>query len=273
LHEDEAALRMAKAFAGRNVELSEPHEGKINLKAAVDGIVKIDRTFVDRVNSIPFTVLATLKTNTPVQKQQKIAGTRVIPLIMEEESVLQIESLAVQWRQTEKSSDTSDPVWVKPFRPMKVGLITTGSEVFGGRIQDKFGPVVKRKVEQFGSEIIEQRLSPDDSDKIVQEIRYFLDRKADLILLTGGMSVDPDDRTPGAIQRAGARTVSYGTPMLPGSMLMMAYIGQTPVMGLPGCVMHDPYTSFDVLLPRICAGEEIVREDITTLGYGGLHGC
>jgi len=94
-----------------------------------------------------------------------------------------------------------------------------------------------------------------------------------LILLTGGMSVDPDDRTPGAIQRAGARTVSYGTPMLPGSMLMMAYIGQTPVMGLPGCVMHDPYTSFDVLLPRICAGEEIVREDITTLGYGGLHGC
>jgi molybdenum cofactor synthesis domain-containing protein len=274
LHEDEAALRMAKAFAGRNVELSEPHEGKINLKAAVDGIVKIDRTFVDRVNSIPFTVLATLKTNTPVQKQQKIAGTRVIPLIMEEESVLQIESLAVQWRQTEKSSDLSgNPVWVKPFRPLKVGLITTGSEVFGGRIQDKFGPVVKRKVEQFGSEIIEQRLSPDDSDKIVQEIRYFLDRKADLILLTGGMSVDPDDRTPGAIQRAGARTVSYGTPMLPGSMLMMAYIGQTPVMGLPGCVMHDPYTSFDVLLPRICAGEEIVREDITTLGYGGLHGC
>jgi len=274
LHEDEAALRMAKAFAGRNVELSEPHEGKINLKAAVDGIVKIDRTFVDRVNSIPFTVLATLKTNTPVQKQQKIAGTRVIPLIMEEESVLQIESLAVQWRQTEKSSDPSgNPVWVKPFRPLKVGLITTGSEVFGGRIQDKFGPVVKRKVEQFGSEIIEQRLSPDDSDKIVQEIRYFLDLKADLILLTGGMSVDPDDRTPGAIQRAGARTVSYGTPMLPGSMLMMAYIGQTPVMGLPGCVMHDPYTSFDVLLPRICAGEEIVREDITTLGYGGLHGC
>lgn len=266
LHEDEAALRMAKSVSGPNVELTAPHEGKINLKAAIHGLAKIDKTAVDAINAIEQIVLATIKTNTVVKPGQSLSGTRVIPLVVEEAKVGQVESLAV--------GALASVIEVKPFRSLRVGLITTGSEVFKGRIQDKFGPIVCDKVAALGSEVIEQRLAPDESDTIVREIRYFLEeQKADLILVTGGMSVDPDDRTPGAIKQAGARIVSYGTPMLPGSMLLIGYLGEVPIMGLPGCVMHDPYTSFDVLLPRICAGETIVRADITEMGYGGLYGC
>jgi molybdenum cofactor synthesis domain-containing protein len=265
LHEDEAALRMAAAVAGANVELTSPHEGKINLKSTIHGLAKIDKAVVDAVNALDQIVLATIKTNTVVKPGQSLSGTRVIPLVVEEAKVRQVQELA---------SGPMPVVEVKPFRPLRVGMITTGSEIFKGRIQDKFGPIVREKLAALGSEVIEQRLAPDESDTIVSEIRYFMEeQRVDLILVTGGMSVDPDDRTPGAIKQAGARIVSYGTPMLPGSMLLVGYLGDVPIMGLPGCVMHDPYTSFDVLLPRICAGEIIVREDITEMGYGGLYNC
>ena len=132
---------------------------------------------------------------------------------------------------------------------------------------------MRRIVEALGSEVVEQRFSPDDRHTIVKEIHYLLEQRYDMIVVTGGMSVDPDDRTPAAIKEAGAKSVSYGTPMLPGSMLLIGYLEGVPIMGLPGCVMHDPYTSFDVLLPRILAGDVITREDIVQMGYGGLHGC
>jgi molybdenum cofactor synthesis domain-containing protein len=276
LHEDDAAERIARAVEGANVELTEPHEGKVTLKSAIHGLAKIYKPFVDDVNDIDQVIMSSIKTNTVVKPGQPLVGTRVIPLIIEEAKIQRVEQLAEHHRQEltlHANLSMRHLVEVKPFRPMKVGLITTGSEVYKGRIQDKFGPVVRQKVAEFGSRVIEQRLAPDDSEAIIGEIRYFLEAGVDLILVTGGMSVDPDDRTPGAIKKAGARIVSYGTPMLPGSMLLIGYLGETPIMGLPGCVMHDPYTSFDVLLPRICAGETIVREDITDLGYGGLLGC
>lgn len=264
LHEDEAALRLAQAAQGPYVELTEPHEGKITLKSSIHGLVKIDQSRIDAVNEIDQVIMSTIRTNTVVKPGQALMGTRVIPLIIEEPRVEQAERAA--------RSGSSPLVEVKPFRPLRVGLITTGSEVFKGRIQDKFGPVVREKLAAFGSEVIEQRFVPDESDTIVREIHRFLrEDRADMILLTGGMSVDPDDRTPGAIKQAGTDIVSYGTPMLPGSMLLVGYLEGVPVMGLPGCVMHDPHTSFDVLLPRICAGETIKRRDITEMGYGGLY--
>ncbi|SDD90943.1 molybdenum cofactor synthesis domain-containing protein [Paenibacillus sp. UNCCL117] len=266
LHEDEAALRLAQAAAGPHIELTPPHEGKITLKSTIHGLAKLDKKRIDRVNSLDQIIMSTIRSNAVVLPGRPLMGTRVIPLVIEEERVAAAEAII--------AASTAPLIEVKPFRRMRVGLITTGSEVFKGRIADKFGPVVRSKVEALGSEIIEQRLAPDDSDVIAREIRRFLEEdRADLILLTGGMSVDPDDRTPGAIKQAGADIVSYGTPMLPGSMLLIGYLDGVPVMGLPGCVMHDPYTSFDVLLPRVCAGEVIVREDISELGYGGLQGC
>lgn len=270
LHEDDAALRMAEAVRGTQLDMSEPREGKVNMMSTIVGLAKIESGFIHDVNSMGEIAMATIKNNTLVKPGQSLAATRVIPLIVEENKILQMEQMAVQFK---SRTHGQAPIAVKPLKPLKVGMITTGSEIFSGRIEDKFGPVVRRKLADLGSEVIDQKLASDDRDLIVQHIHSYVAQKVDLILLTGGMSVDPDDRTPGAIQAAGAEVVSYGTPMLPGSMLMMAYIQGIPIMGLPGCVMHDPYTSFDVLLPRICAGERIVREDIITLGYGGLYNC
>ncbi|OAS20746.1 molybdopterin-binding protein [Paenibacillus oryzisoli] len=272
LHEDEAALRMARAIIGTekctDLRMTEPHEGKVNVKSEIHGLVKIDKAFVDSVNAIDEVVLSTIRSNTVVQGGASLVGTRVIPLIVDEAKVVEVERLAAARR-----AEGFTLLEVKPFGALRVGVITTGSEVFKGRIKDKFGPVVKEKVAQLGSQVVDQRFVSDDSEAIVGEIHALAALGVDLVLVTGGMSVDPDDRTPGAIKAAGARVVSYGTPMLPGSMLMIAYLGDLPIMGLPGCVMHDPYTSFDVLLPRICAGEEIVRSDITEMGYGGFYQC
>jgi len=265
IHEDEAAERMAHAIAGDRVKLTQPHEGKVMLKSTIHGLAKINKQFVEEANCLEHIVISTIKTNRVVKQDQSLVGTRVIPLIIEENQVSRVEQIARRYAELGE-----DLVTVKPFLPLRVGLITTGSEVFKGRITDKFGPIVKAKVAELGSEVVEQIVTDDDSDQIIEAIRHYETLGVDMILVTGGMSVDPDDRTPGAIRKSGARIVSYGTPMLPGSMLMIGYLGHIPIMGLPGCVMHDTYTSFDVFLPRICAGEEIVRRDVVELGYGGL---
>lgn len=262
LHENEGAQRMAKALAGGEILLTEPVEGKVTLKSKIHGLLKVRADIVHQVNELEGISLSTLVDNQVVQPGQSLAGVRPIPLIIEEDKIVSVERLAEQ-----------PALSVKPFKPMRVGVVTTGSEVYTGRIQDKFGPVIRGKLKTFGSEVIEQRLANDDAEQIQNEIRYFIDKKVDLILVTGGMSVDPDDRTPGAIKGVGAEVVRYGTPMLPGSMLLMAYYGDIPIMGLPGCVMHDPHTSFDVFLPRILAGEKITAKDITSMGYGGFHSC
>lgn len=268
VHEDDAAIRMAAAAAGSGIECAAPSEGKVILRSAIHGLAVIDKRFVDEVNAIEQLALATLPSHTVVEPGRSVAGTRVIPLIVAEEKVAAVERLARERREAHMGEG---PISVKPFRKLQTGLITTGSEVYNRLVEDRFGPVVRSKLEALGSVVIGQRFCRDSIDEIVAEIRYFREQKVDLILVTGGMSVDPDDRTPGAIKQAGARIVSHGTPMLPGSMLLMAYLDDIPVMGLPGSVMHDPFTVFDVLLPRVCAGERIEREHIVGLGYGGLY--
>lgn len=269
VHEDDAAVRMAAAAAGDNIRQTEPREGKVVLKSAIAGLAKIDAAFVNLVNEMEHVVFSTILNNTAVKPGDALVATRVIPLVVVEETVKRFETYAHQHRYRTNGAPI---VAVKPFRPLKTGIVTTGSEVFNGRIEDKFGPVLRSKMAALGSDVLEQRFSPDDTESIMEHIRYFQQVvKADLILVTGGMSVDPDDRTPGAIKLSGAEIVSYGTPMLPGSMLLFGYLpGGTPIFGLPGAVMHEPKTAFDALLPRVCAGERIERADIVALGYGGL---
>ncbi|PTM53230.1 molybdopterin-binding protein [Desmospora activa] len=265
-HENDAALRIATAVCGTGLTLTQPREGKVNLVAERDGLLQVDANRVHGINQVEQAVLSTRKTDIPVKKEDIVAATRVIPLLYPEERLRQVEAAAL--------ADATLPVLeVVPFPQRKVGVVITGSEVYHGRIQDRFGPVVQEKVERFGSVIMGQTLASDEKDRIIEQVRAFVEQGADLVCVTGGMSVDPDDRTPGAIKALGADVISYGTPMLPGSMLMVAYYQQTPILGLPGCVIHDEYTSFDVFLPRILVGKRITRHDIVQLGYGGLHSC
>jgi molybdenum cofactor synthesis domain-containing protein len=268
LHEDDAAARLAVALMGDHVTCGEPHEGKVAIKSTVNGIADIAREVVDAINALGDVALATVVRHRVVKAGETIAATRVIPLIVPESRVRQAEEIAAAYQ---AASGGRPPLGVRPMRPMRAGLLTTGNEVYSGRIKDKFGPAVADKLAAYGAVLAEQRFAPDDSQTIVKEIRYFLKQGYDMILVSGGMSVDPDDRTPGAIAAAGADIVSYGTPMLPGSMLLFGYLEGVPIFGLPGCVMHDPYTSFDVLLPRVLAGDILTREDIAGLGYGGLY--
>ena len=260
VHEDDAGLRIARAVAGPGLALSEPSEGKVNLTAMHDGLLTIKEELLLHINMIEDIVAATRNTGRPVKQGDIVAGVRVIPLVIDEKKLKAVEEIA----------KNSEIVAVAPFHAYKVGVITTGSEVYYGRIQDKFGPVVQAKVEEFGCQVIRHILVPDDADQIAQAVRSLAAHGAELILTTGGMSVDPDDVTPGGIKQAGAQIVTYGAPVLPGSMLMVAYLGEIPILGLPGCVMYHKTTVFDLVLPMVLAHKQITRPMIVKLGMGGL---
>ena len=260
LHEEDAALRLAKAAAGENLKLTDPSEGRINLVAAISGLLKVDVELLYRFNSLGDLMLATLPGDRFVQKGTVVAGTRTIPVLVKESLVQQAEALCKD----------RPIVRLLPMPAKHVRLVVTGSEVFTGRIKDGFGPIVNKKVRDLGSSVDSVELSPDDPDVIADHIRNAKQAGADVILVSGGMSVDPDDKTPEGIRRSGARVETHGFPVLPGSMFLLAYLGDTPVMGLSGCVLHDPFTAFDALLPRLLAGEKITRADIMAMGHGGL---
>lgn len=264
LHEDEAARRMAAAVTGSGITCSGPVEGKITLKAEKKGLLKISADAIHALNEIDDVAISTVVSDQVLEAGQPIAGIRAIPLIIEEEKVRQVEELAAKWPEV---------IAVKPFAPFKVGVVTTGSEVYKGRIEDKFGPVLREKLANFGAAVLEQTFANDEKEMIQRQIVQLIEKGAELVLVTGGMSVDPDDRTPGAIKGISTEVIRYGTPVLPGSMMMIAYRGEVPIFGLPGCVIHDPFTAFDIFLPRVLAGEKIQKKDITRLGYGGYYTC
>lgn len=262
VHEDDAALRLAAAAAKAGVIWDAPSEGKVELKAAHPGVLRVNVEALRRVNSIDQVTLVTRRTNEPILHQgEQIAGARVIPLFIDEEKVRQAEIVCGQ---------AGGILEVTPFRLKRVGVVVTGNEVYYGRIQDGFGPVLREKFAALGCQVIGIEYAPDDQAVIVEKIHGFVRQGAELIAATGGMSVDPDDRTPGAIRAAGAEIVSYGAPMLPGNMYLVGYLGDVPVMGLPGCVMFKETTAFDYLVPRVLTGERLTRADIVELGHGGL---
>lgn len=260
LHEEDAARRLAKAAAGANLKLTDPSEGRINLIATMGGLLKVDGELLYQFNSLGDLMLATLPGDRPVRAGTVVAGTRTIPVVVKEELVQKAEALC----------KGRPIVSILPMPAKKVHLVVTGSEVFTGRIKDGFGPVVSKKVGDFGSSLESVKLAPDDPDVIAGYIKDAKQAGADVILVSGGMSVDPDDKTPEGIRRSGASVETHGFPVLPGSMFLMAYLGDTPVMGLSGCVLHDPFTAFDALLPRLIAGERITRDEIMKMGHGGL---
>jgi len=261
LHEEDAARRLAKAAAGANLRLTDPSEGRINLVATISGLLKIDADLLYRLNSLGDLMMATLPGDRYVKEGTVVAGTRTIPVVVKEELIQKAEAICRE----------KPIVTLLPMPPKRFHLVVTGSEVFTGRIKDGFGPVVTRKVSELGSELVSVKLAPDDPDVIAGHIQEAKRTGADVILVSGGMSVDPDDKTPEGIRRSGAKVETHGFPVLPGSMFVMAYLDETPVMGLSGCVLHDPFTAFDALLPRLLAGEKITRAGIMAMGHGGLQ--
>lgn len=266
LHENEAAGILYKICAGSSPKVhgTDIREGKIEVISEIDGVLKIRREALKAVNSLGEMMIASRHGDFPVKKGDRIAGTRIIPLVIGKEKMDAAQKAA---------GDT--PVFdILPYHWKKTGIVTTGSEIQKGLIQDTFTPVLKEKLSEFPTEIIGQAMPGDDKAQITKEILNFADAGADLIICTGGMSVDPDDRTPGGIHDTGAEIITYGAPVLPGAMLLVAYLWHNgkkiPVLGLPGCVMYAKRTVFDLILPRIMADDEIKNEEIAALGEGGL---
>ncbi|ODA42024.1 molybdopterin-binding protein [Desulfosporosinus sp. BG] len=262
IHENEAAERLAQAVSGSGLSFDEPKEGKVTITAAHDGLLYASEDGIWALNDLENIILATLHNYYPVKKGDKVAGTRVVPLMIDEKVILDAERIAQTF---------SKPILdVRPLKQLKVGIVTTGSEVYHGRIKDKFGPVLRTKITDWGSVVIGQSFANDEISLIQTCIQDHLNQGAEMILVSGGMSVDPDDVTPTAIKEMGAKLITYGAPVLPGAMFLLAYIGDVPIMGLPGCVMYSKTTVFDLIVPRLLTGEQLTRRDITKLGLGGL---
>lgn len=265
VHEKDAAERLVALCGQENMVRSEVKEGKIELKAACDGLFRVDRQRLIAVNSLEDIMIATRKGNTAVKKGDKLAGMRVIPLIIEKEKL----------QAAENAAGTAPLLELLPYVKKTAAIVATGSEVKKGLIQDTFTPVVREKLAAYGIETISVAYSGDGVDNVANAVAEARRTGADVILCTGGMSVDPDDNTPGGIKQSGARIVTYGAPVLPGAMFLLGYFEDgTPVMGLPGCVMYAGVTIFDLALPRIAAGVEMTKADFAVMGEGGLClGC
>ncbi len=261
LHEDEAAEILRDMCINQNMSPTAPKEGKINLIAECDGLFIADTERLFKINSFGRMMIATLPSGIPVKKGEKIAGTRVIPLVIEKEVMEQAKALA-----------GDEPLLrLLPIKKKKFGLVTTGNEVFHGRIKDTFSPVVIEKMAEYGCELMGHEISDDDHERITACIHKLLDAGAEMVLCTGGMSVDPDDKTPLAIKNTGANIISYGAPVLPGAMFLLSYMDDgRPVCGLPGCVMYARRSIFDIVLPFLLCDEPVTEQMLAGLGNGGL---
>ena len=261
LHENDAAIRVKDLVLGQGCYISEEiKEGKIDFFANTQGIVKINKDLLLKLNLLGEIIVSTIHNNTPVKKGEKIGATRVIPLIIDEKKILEAEKIIKE-----------KIISVEEIKPKKAVLITTGNEVYKGRIKDAFLPVMKEKLEYYGSEIVKQIILPDNKEMITENILKVIEEdKVDMIICTGGMSVDPDDVTPSAIKDCNGEIVTYGAPVLPGEMFLLAYYKNIPILGVPSCAMYSKRTIFDLVLPRILADEKLSFEDIARFGNGGM---
>jgi hypothetical protein len=262
VHEDDAAIAVSKVLCDESIQISGPHEGKMQLTAAADGLFCVNGDALRAINQVPDYTIACRSNFTPVHTGDKLAGARIVPLVTKRSNVERAVALAV----------SNAPIFsVRPFRPLRCGLVITGSEIYHRRIPDKMEPIIVPKIKHLGGQYLHAIFCDDDIGMILGAIHQLREEGAELILLTGGMSVDPDDVTPTAIRSTGARVVTQGVPMQPGNMLTIAYCEDAvTLIGVPGASMHSPITSLDVFLPRVFAGVEITAEEIADFGLGGF---
>jgi hypothetical protein len=264
LHEDDAGMRLAQAIAGPGIAYAPPEEGKVPLQARWQGVLHVDVPLLTWINSQGAIIVATLHNHTPCQEGQTVAATRIIPLTIGEEKIKAVEERC-------KGQVMID---ILPYRLKKVGVVVTGNEVYHGRIKDSFDEMVGGKIRDYGATVVEKLLAPDDTAEIARALLQVKEGGAEVLITTGGLSIDPGDVTRMGIKEAGAEIISYGAPVLPGAMFLYALLDGVPVLGLPACVFYYKTTIFDLIFPRVLAGEIIQREAIIQMGHGGLcMGC
>ncbi|MCI6268178.1 MAG: molybdopterin-binding protein [Clostridiales bacterium] len=260
IHEEDCALRMAAMAPVQGAHYTAPSEGKVLLMADTRGMLRVDTELLREINSIGDITISTLPDHYPVESGARLASMRIVPLVTKEEQIIAAERLCAQRKLLD----------LRPYAHKKIGVIITGSEVYSGRIKDKFEPVVRRKMESYPAEILGVTICDDDLDMIINSAKAYLAKDADFLIFTGGMSVDPDDLTPTAIRRLGAQVVSHGVPSQPGNMTLVAYLSDVAILGVPGAAISLPTTIFDVLLPQIFTGDKLTKDDLIRLGDGGL---
>lgn len=261
VHEEDAALRMARASIDSSVFFSRPHSGKVNLLAKISGLLKVKSDVVTRVNLVEDFVFSTRKSNIWVKKGALLGSVKIVPLRVNESKMKKVEKMM---------KDNKPVIKILPLKVKKIALVITGTEVYEGRITDAFFPTLSAKLAEYDLKIGNKVIVPDDPEKIKEQILDFKNKGYELILVASGMAVDAGDVTPAAIRRTGAEVVTRGVPIFPGSMAMVAYLKDTPVLGLPACVIPDKITSFDIFLPRVLAGDKITKREIAELGHGGI---
>ena len=260
IHEDDCARRMAAMAPVEGAHYTEPAEGKVLLFADQRGMFRVNTKLLRRIDSIGDITICTLPDHYPVEVGARLASMRIVPLVTKEEQIIEAEKLCAEEKLLR----------LLPYQHKKIGVIITGSEVYHGRIKDKFEPVVRAKMKQYPSEIVGITICDDDLDMIVSAAKAHLENGADFLIFTGGMSVDPDDLTPTAVRQLGAEIITHGVPSQPGNMTLVAYLGDVPILGVPGAAIKLPTTIFDVLLPQVFAGEKITKEELINLAEGGL---
>ncbi|MCS7280968.1 MAG: molybdopterin-binding protein [Desulfobacterota bacterium] len=261
IHEDEAAVRIAKAMINEHMDYDPPKEGRVSIRSKIDGLFYVDKRMLLRINLVEGVLFTTLPNRHPVKRNDVIAATRIVPLYIDEKSLKQVERMGKK-----------GVMRIQPFVKAKVGLVVTGSEIFLGRVEDG-SPVVEEKIKKMGCEILEKRVVPDNVALIKGSIVELFDKGAEIVVTTGGLSVDPDDVTKEAIEASGAKILFYGTPIFPGAMFLLASYGERYILGAPACIYYNKNTAFDIIFARILAGErfeKLDKKDIASLSYGGL---
>lgn len=260
IHEEDCALRMAEMTKLPNVSFQGPSEGKMLMIAEERGMFRVNTRLQREINSIGDITISSLPDHYPVEKGARLASMRIVPLVTKEEQIIKAEELCKEEKLFE----------LYPYTNKKIGIVITGSEVYTGRIKDKFEPVIRAKSQRFPSEILGVTICDDNLDMIVEAGKKYLDMGADFLIFTGGMSVDPDDLTPTAIRKLGAEIISHGVPAQPGNMTLVAYLGDVAILGVPGAAISLPTTMLDVFLPQVYAGIKFTKQDLINLGDGGL---
>tara|TARA_R110000850_G_scaffold107923_8_gene219796 strand:- start:78 stop:1094 length:1017 start_codon:yes stop_codon:yes gene_type:complete len=259
--EDAAAEALARVFNGSNIRAANASTGRVNLHATQAGLFRADRRLVDALNSIdPSITFACLADHSSVQSGEMVGTIKIIPLAVSGASLDQAKAAIAM----------SDLAHVRPFRPVRAGLISTMLPSLKITVMDKTRQLLAGRLSPSGSSLDEESRVAHDADAVAGEIVRMAEIHQLIIVFGASAVTDPEDVIPAAIRRAGGTVERVGMPVDPGNLLVLGLLGDIPVIGAPGCARSPKENGFDWVLARILAGEAVTSTDIARMGVGGL---